>query len=95
MRGRMVVVLPYSAVNHVRNTVIAPDIILNGFGKVNVVEMTEKVILCHFVCILLAKWLTNVVKQVELIKGSFVIHCMLESDFLHCHITMCTKTKWN
>jgi len=81
--GRMVVVWPYfAAMNHVRTTVIAPNIIFNGFGKVNVVEMTEKVILCHFVCTLLAEWFANVIKKVVLIKGSFVIHCILESNFL-------------
>lgn len=80
----MVTVLLYVAVNHVRNTMIAPNIILNGSGKANVVEMAENMILVHILCALRAKWLINVVHQVELIKGSFVMRCVLESDFLDC-----------
>ena len=68
----MVTVL-YAAVKHVRNTMIAPNIIFNGSCKTTVVEMAENVVLVHILCALLAEWLTNVVHQVELIEGSFVI----------------------
>ena len=64
----------YVAVNHVRNMVmVASNIIFNGSGKASVVEMAENVILVHILCALLTEWLTNVVHQVELIEGSFVI----------------------
>jgi hypothetical protein len=68
----MVTVL-YAAVEHVRNTMIAPNIIFNGSGKATVIEMAENVILVHILCALLTEWLTDVVHQVELIEGSFVI----------------------
>ena len=69
----MVTVL-YVAVNHVRNMVmVASNIVLNGSCKASVVEMAENVILVHILCTLLTEWLTNVVHQVELIEGSFVI----------------------
>ena len=67
------VTLLHAAVKHVRKTMVAPNIILNGSGKASGVEMAENVILVHILCALLTEWLTNVVHQVELIEGSFVI----------------------